>query len=407
VSTGPDEFRTAVLDCSGYWPDPPRMWSYSSLREAEECPRRWMLTRADYPGIWSRPGYPPRPAGQELLGQVVHRMLEVILRGLQARRCVSTADASAVAVLKDLGGYSRLAERAIQEQMTRLADNPRTSDRTAALQAALRAKIPEIRQRAQEILSRTALQPAQAPDGAGQPAERAQLTHGSHPEVELRAPALRFAGRVDLITITSEGCEITDYKTGAPSTNHEDQLRTYALLWSRDKERNPSALPVRRLTLAYPSTVTEVDPPTCDGLDELASQIAARTGAAETALQERPPPARPSAPMCRLCGVRQLCDDYWSSLDRLTDSQPEPGEPDWFDYEGIVISRNGPRSWLLTANPGDKPDLLLRVTYEAGGFHSGDRLRILNLLRDRDPELPFLVGAMTGTSEIFVLEPSG
>ncbi len=54
-------FDTGVQDSSGRWPDLPRAWSYSSLKEAEECPRRWMLRRASYPQIWARQGYPPRP----------------------------------------------------------------------------------------------------------------------------------------------------------------------------------------------------------------------------------------------------------------------------------------------------------------------------------------------------------
>ena len=75
-------FKTHVRGVEGTWPGRPEFWSYSSLREAEECPRRWALTRATYRAVWDRPGYPPRPIMPAMVGDTVHRALDVILRTL-------------------------------------------------------------------------------------------------------------------------------------------------------------------------------------------------------------------------------------------------------------------------------------------------------------------------------------
>src|SRR2546426_514135 len=111
MTPGSDEFSTTVRGVRGVWPSLPKTWSYSSLAEAEECPRRWMLKRASYPNIWAGKGYPPRPNLPALVGDVVHRVLEMILLAMHSERCASLADPCAANVLRSLSGYSALIER--------------------------------------------------------------------------------------------------------------------------------------------------------------------------------------------------------------------------------------------------------------------------------------------------------
>jgi RecB family exonuclease len=311
-----------------------------------------------------------------------------------------------VVILKNLGGYSKLAERAIRELVDPLADNPRAAARLGGLRAALLAKVPEIRQRVQSVVSRTALQSAPSIASNAPPAgERWPLGVGTHPEAALHATDLRLAGRVDLITLAEDGCEITDYKTGAADSHHADQVRTYALLWAHDGVLNPSALPVRRLVLSYPTHDVDVDVPTDAELAIAAAEMAGRIDAADRALQERPPEARPAEGICGLCGVRQLCEDYWAEVAVAPTAGGSTGEPQWFDLEATVASQNGPRSWLVTRD-GDQSTTLLRTPSEETTFRVGDRVRLLNLLRGNDPEaMP--VGSMTQASEVFVLEAQG
>ncbi len=397
--TEPEEsFSVGIGGAEGIWPNLPRTWSYSSLREATECPRRWMLSRASYPNLWSHWGYPPKPSLPALMGDVVHGVLERLLRDFRQHGCTSLADPETVAVLKNLGGYSQLAEQGIEEQLERLAGNPRMSERIGLLRTALRTRVPEIRQRVQAVIARTPLhligESASSEGGAG---SRGPLAPGFYPEVELRATDLHLAGRVDLLTVLDEACDITDYKTGSPDNHHADQVRLYALLWNRDKELNPHSLPVRRLILSYAAHDVDVDPPSNVELDEIATDTVEQIAEAEAALLERPPTARPQASMCRYCGVRQLCDDYWAG-------QSGEDHAEWFDFEGMVSKRNGARSWVLVANVPTDRTLLLRTSSEVVPFSVGDHLRLLDLHREDDSESMLPIGTLTQASEIFSLE---
>ena len=253
-----DWFSVGVEGSDGIWPALPQAWSYSSLRDASECPRRWALSRASYPDLWSQRGYPPRPVLPALIGDVVHSVLETLIRSFRERDCTSLGDPKVVAVLKQLGGYTKLAQQGIDERLQRLTGNPRVGpDRIELLRTALRVKVPEIRQHVQTLIARSHFaadtQPGEASAGG-----RGPLSAGLYPEVEVRAPELRLIGRADILAITETGCEITDYKTGSSDPHHVDQVRLYALIWSQDKELNPQSQLATRLILAYSAQDVEV-----------------------------------------------------------------------------------------------------------------------------------------------------
>jgi hypothetical protein len=363
-----------------------------------------MLSRATYPEIWDRGGYPPMPILPALVGDVIHRALELILRSLHSHGCQSLVDPRAVETLKELGGYSKLIESVIDEQMEQLQGNPRAAPQLSALQTALAARVPDIRRRVQGIITRTKLEPSSGDTHIAEVSHRLPLAPGSYPEVELRAPELRFAGRADLVTVTESGCNITDYKTGAQHDHHFDQLRTYALLWSQDSELNPRQLPTECLVVAYVTHETVVDGPGEAELNILAKQLKLRIDAADKQLRLRPPPARPSPTMCRLCGVRHLCEDYWEIVAPGKVLAASPDTVDFTDCEVVVESRNGPRSWIVRAEPGHE-QALLRTDTESAGFGSGDRVRLLNLALGGDDDSGTATLTLTRASETFVLEP--
>jgi hypothetical protein len=105
--------------------------------------------------------------------------------------------------------------------------------------------------------------------------------------------------------------------------------------------------------------------------------------------------------MCQLCGVRQLCNDYWKEIASGTSGDPTRDDA-WFDFEGTVASRNGSRSWLLARS--SIPVLLLRTSGEEVAFAPGDRIRLLNLRREPDDESPLPVAILTQASETFLLK---
>lgn len=397
-------FATAVQGLHGSWSEPPSMWSYSSLKEAEECPRRWMLSRAAYPEVWERGGYPSRPILPNLAGEAMHGALELILRAFAEQGCESVGGACAVQVLKAAGGYSGVLESAINRQLVALEANPRMSPRLSYLRSELQSRIPDMRRRIQSILTRTKLKATQRARVDGHSAERrGALAEGSHPEVELRRAGLRFVGRADLITIDGGKCTITDYKTGAPNPRHADQLNAYALLWTEDREVNAHGIPIKELIVAYATHDEVLAPPTRPDLDEFTNDLVHRIADAETQLRLRPPQARPAIEMCGQCSVRHMCDDYWEGPASQRLLAPSSEARNFVDAEATILEQNGPRSWIVQCEPS-REAALLRTPTETPAISVGERVRILDLLADRDGESGSLTLTMTLASETFLLE---
>ena len=389
------------------WPEAPNEMTVSTLAEIEACPRRWALSMAPYPELWSERGYPPRVHLKTLAGSVVHAVLETVTKELARAGCPSVQDASAVAVLQNLGGLSKVVGEAIDQLVGRLAANPRSNRVRDHFTRSLRAQAPELRGRVQAMLCRLHMpRSAAGPAPTGRPYFRGPLANGVHCEIELRAPQLQWKGKADLLALAPGACELTDFKTGEPSEEHQFQLRTYALLWSRDGELNPAHRLACRLLLAYPSGDVEVPAPTAEELDELERQVTARATAARHAVSLRPPEARPDAQRCRYCGVRQLCDTYWLAETQST-LAAQARQQSFGDIEATIVGRHGPSSWDIVSSSPKRAQMcgLLRVNVDIE-FQPGECLRILNAaVAEWDDEngSTITLGVM---SEVFRHDPS-
>ena len=106
-------FDTDVPGLWGLWPAMPELWSYSSLKEIEACPRRWMLSRAGYPELWERHGYPPLPVVAAVFGNAVHGVVERLIKELGKAGITSPSAADVVGLLGSLGGWQGIVLESI------------------------------------------------------------------------------------------------------------------------------------------------------------------------------------------------------------------------------------------------------------------------------------------------------
>jgi CRISPR/Cas system-associated exonuclease Cas4 (RecB family) len=389
-------------------PGPPDYWSYSSLKEIGECPRRYALERAGYPDLWGGRGYPSLPTAPALFGNVVHGALEVVVKAFTEAGIDSSLTLEATDVLRGLGGLTTVIEDVASEQLAPLDDNPRLDpDRRRRIARELRAQTPEARVQVQTYLSRTIFVPgAHASTTSvrvviGRGSRRRPLGEGSRAEVALIADDLRLLGRIDLLTIDAKAVSIVDYKTGAESQDHRDQLRLYALLWEHDSVANPEHLPTASLTAAYRERDVSVEVPSVGELQALSDALAYEVEQADVELRSGAPSPIPSKSNCARCAVRHLCEVYWKEVvPKLSDT----GEEAWFAYEGTIGEQNGPRSWWAIDPQTDQPELLVRTTTTTPPFTKGDRVRMLGLRRDIDPEVNSPLATLTATSEVFLVE---
>lgn len=397
-------FETDVPGIWGLWPTTPPLWSYSSLKEIEACPRRWMLSRADYPAIWERRGYPALAVAVAIFGNVVHGTVERITKELGDAGITSPRAGDVVGLLGSLGGWRGIVLDAIQQELARIDGNPRiTSERIDRVRDELIRRAPEAVDQVKAFLGRGALPAAKAPGGSGvtvdpdTPRPRDPAGFGAHAEREVTAEAQRLTGRIDRLVVDVADVAVTDFKTGLEDDGHDDQVRFYALLWQLDSQTNPDGRSATKLRVAYPSRDRVVEAPDERQLQALETETAARVAAADAVTQNPPPMAMPGAQTCRYCHVKHLCDAYWPAVPPLVrDITTE----EWFDFEGRVLRPNGSRSWYVESVAEPTAEVLVRTVETDVAFPVGKRVRLLGVRRSQDPDTPErLVISMVATSE--------
>lgn len=384
------------------WPARPAPWHFSLLKEIEACPRQWALSTATFSELWDGSGYPPAVNTRALTGQVIHAAIRSVCVALGDAGCRQARDASAIEVLRTMGGFTVILRETINLIVDRHRSNPRLRDTLERVQSDLLQEIPTMRQQVQQHLHRLSLMPRQAP-GSGAPLGGA-LGFGSYHELRLRAQSLAFVGIVDLLQIEDGQCTIWEFKTGAPDERHEEQLRTYALLWAEDKNRNPHGIPVHRMMLSYSHHAQELQPPNPTDLAMLRAELVKRIDDATGAIDENPPKAHPAPEQCRFCDVRQLCPEYWVA--RATWQQGDGNA--WGDVEVRIGASRGPRSWdavVLVAwgvQKGATVVLVLAHASSGASLREGMHVRLLNV-RQTEVDGVITMGISTVT-EIFSID---
>ncbi len=375
------------------WPDPPAWNSFSTLSRLEQCPRRWALSNANYADLWDGNGYPPKLYLPALEGTIVHSAVEVLMDHLLQHSLTPGTMADVTRALKEVGGYTRLLQNQINAAVEPFGRNPRMATTVDGIRQQLIAKLPELRFQMQTFGSRLSLisrAPKAHHDLFGGKRERGALPIGSHTEVMLEAPELRWRGVVDLLTVSESSAEITDFKTGEVKSEHEFQVRTYALLWMRDKKRNPQHRTVSKLVVAYSMRSVEVPVPTESELESLESELRMRTEIVLNESARRPPTAKPEKNICRWCEVRHLCDEYWEALQNSfsnTDSIDHMRD----DIQVRLTETLGGSSWMGQVLVSSRIRLGTIVIIKLHNndrrtFHEGQSLRLLDVYFSTAPE---------------------
>lgn len=386
--------------------------TYSTLRELEACSRRWALASADYPEVWPGRGYPRRLSIPRIAGTIVHDVIDHVTRALVRTRCLTIQAPEAVQVMRDLGGFTRLLEEAAERALSSYTNNPRAANRLEVARRTLQSQLPDFRRRAQALLMSVRTAPADVPpppdvaSGDERRPTRHPLRPGAYSEVDVIASVMRWKGTIDLLTVSQAGSEIVDFKTGEPSDDHSLQVRIYALLWSLDRELNPTGTPPTTLVVAYTKGQTPVPAPRTQDLDTLRRDISARSDAARR-FEGSIPPAKPSPDNCANCDVRQICDDYWTDTAQQL-VHPTPGVSDVIDGEFVLGARLGPANWEIThrvvsPTAQAKPNVL-RCAEPKVDLRTGIVVRVVGGQIWTAPDEKGLVTLNVGpTSELYVL----
>jgi hypothetical protein len=394
VTTPPVQWAPVPDWCSFWW-----------LIEVETCPRRVALRHANYPDVWGKTGYPPKPQVHTIVGQIVHATVGKIVTVLRERGAGSVREPGAISILRELGGFSTIISRVVSDVFDRIADNPRLHS-TDRLHCEVLRRLPLMREKVQALLSRV-VWPSSPGGRTETPGDTRQaLGLGPHFEILLKSSILRWKGVADLIDIHPSQVAIVDFKTGEPSPYHAEQIRTYALLWARDCDANPLGAPATDLVLSYPTGNVAISAPNEAELRTLESELLARTASAKTAMLATQPPAQIAPDNCNQCDVKHLCSDYWIPRSRKVLAPESRVEFD--DVELLIEERLGEQSWrckcLLATHIPINSSVLLRVGHDNAtldcGLETNSIFRVVGALVSRAEQASLTI-SVVGSSELF------
>jgi hypothetical protein len=298
-------------------PSVPDCWSWSALSSWRRCPRQWWLLRSRYPNVptpYPQPLYAPA-----VEGMLLHKAVEDFSRHVARQVALGTTDFQQIR-------SSFPVRRVIQEELrTFLAskDHLRTDTSSLLARVSVDACVNAFRAIASDWKEVGFVSKGSTS------ATHQSMRQGA--EVPLRAIDPRICGRIDYLRSN----RLTDFKTGNPKDDDIEQVRFYALLvWVS------TGSPLQELKIAYVRTnrVIVVPTPSLTELETLAAAIRTEIEAIESQLERGHAAARPSIENCRMCSVRQLCEEYWTSPEtatlRLTaDTSALGGEPQRLDLE--------------------------------------------------------------------------
>jgi hypothetical protein len=333
------------------WQAPPEWMNFHYLVRAEQCPRSAALRHATYSQLWSRRGYPDKPSLAALAGMVMHKAIARIIRSLADSGVDSFQNPRSVAILKSLGGYSKVIAESVADVTKSLAGNPRFELVRPSSLARLNNRVPAIREQVQLQLSRLKwkLQPSAVDladdfDSDAVANGRLPLEQGTHFEIELRHPGIKWRGFADLIELRDDFCTIEDFKSGEPSDDHLLQLQIYALLWSHDEELNPARTAAGRLVICYPNG-DRIVPYNKKDSGKLAQELLFRTDAVRKAVSGPESQANLDAEQCPKCDVRHLCSEYWSGKRPVNVGGDNAERFQLDDIQLTLRSRKGRNTW--------------------------------------------------------------
>jgi len=372
------------------WTSPPGKMSFSKLRQIESCPRRWALMASDYPQIWGKRGYPEPLVLANIIGRVTHRAIEIIVKEFHRRGCISFDDAHAITAMRELGGFSSVIEKSLDDILSQFSDNPRASGTLDVVKRALHERKGKIREDVRILLSRMlGGRRTLSRDSSQSQSVNGPLGYGIHPEVRLVNEEMKWAGIADLIRLSSTECEIRDIKTGAPKEEHIEQLRIYSLLWLLDDGINPAGRPASKLTISYINNDVDVPPISVSEVSALRDELMARTKTAQEKAAGRPPEAIPREENCRRCLVRHLCGAYWekATLEMLAKNGHASSMT---DAEVRIVGIHGSRSYdavsIASWNLPPNTPLILRFSENTIGCTEGNRVRLLDVSMTREED---------------------
>lgn len=314
--TGPVEWATA-----------PAVYSYTSLRQIEKCPLAWQLQNSKY-AHFERYPVRPNPAGIE--GEIVHEVVERLLREVAGQGMPAIASESFKKCVYAFDLPSSIG-KAIEQHLEVVKQHPRGRG------FRLLCSIQDLQNKVVRLF-REQYAKLKSADCLNVEFNKLSTTREFYSnkknneyllellkkrivltEVSLTSEYPPFKVKIDLIVIDKNNdIVISDLKSCKFNNECIDQLLLYSTIL-----KIVSKIVADRINAVCIDRIESIDIKS-DLLDKYYSDLIVRIAEANNFLAKTPAEARPND-KCRFCSCRQLCDKYWKAMVDTRDDRTRNG----------------------------------------------------------------------------------
>ena len=372
-----------------------RIWSASTLKEVEECPKRFALRRASFPEIWSRTGFPNRISTAQVKGIVVHEVVSKIMNSLQ--NSSELPEISVLTFLKERGGYLELLKITLEKELLLASSNPRARLMVESIKQEILSDLSELRSQVQYFVKESINKVPRVSSSV----DNVELNDISYTtfqippinsEYKIVDSEFPIEGYLDLLLTNEDIDHIIDYKTS--KTIHDeywDQLSLYAWLWNRSSKNLRKG--DCRVEVISGANLSESRVIKIEDLPSIQMNVTNRIQSAEQSITGEIA-AKPSIESCRYCSVKVLCNPYWNM------NENQSTESKWADIRIRTMGSLGGNAWSVSILSDDTPAMLVLGDRDDGSIEIGQELRLLNAYKNEDEEAGVVI-RLSQNSEIF------
>ena len=285
-------------------PQPPPHWSYTSLKQFSDCPRKWCLANSNFDEL-NGGKIPNVPNPSQITGRIVHGMLDSLER-FREMFCAD-GDSLCTAELDELlskFGVRKRARELLVNEKAGLNKNLRCKPDKILGQISLDDCVAQFKRVVVNRYPHGPCKTVSRKASVKTSGRTAMRSVGAEIELSHNDPPL--IGYVDYV---GDG-KIVEVKTGKFAEEHLAQAKFYALLYKYQFGAPPSLVSVEYASASEQSFTQQIDPEELVALDR---EVRETIQNAHNQIEDHEFKAIPSAENCRHCHVRFACEDYWRS----------------------------------------------------------------------------------------------
>lgn len=290
-------------------------FSPSGYLKFKDCPKKWYLENLEYDKFENKK-YPSIIFLQSLIGTSIHKTIERLIYIMKESECNKINDQNWQKVKTKITTLKDLFKNIVHDQISKCLVNPRNKRSKEDYEIFIDDNIQNIMFKVKNMVSKINLTNSRVNLNKITNDLNFELLNANLTEFKISSEELNLFGYIDFLKIKNEVIEIYDFKTGLEKEKDQEQILLYSLIWKFDEVHNPTLRKASKLTLLYNNKDTNIIPLNDLELKSKAESLKNEITNLKNDIKNDKFEAIPTSDNCNFCNVKQLCNHYWSYLDK-------------------------------------------------------------------------------------------